>query len=145
MCVCVCVCTLILLVFNVCASNTIHGQCLLLAPLVRGPQMVCVIVCMCVCVCVCVCERNAVCATLAYIHISVHSVLCQHIQAKATSTFTPIGLLSSNGLRIRCVHGLVYIAQNELIHGYARIKYALSSFHPHTHAHTHTHTHTHTL
>ena len=62
-------------------------QCPLLAPSVRGPQMVCVCVRLCVCVCVwlCVYECECVCvygmnlkyALRWHIHISVHSMLCQ--------------------------------------------------------------------
>ena len=64
----------------------------------------------------------------------------------AISTFSPIGSLSSNGLRMRvCVCVLVYstgIVWNELICGYASTVNTSGSFHTHTHMHAHTHTHT---
>ena len=59
---------------------------------------------------------------------------------QAISTFSPIGSLSSNGLR---KHVCVYstgIVRNELICGYANVVHTSSSFHTHTHAHAHTHT-----
>ena len=58
----------------------------------------------------------------------------------AISTFSPVGSLSSDGLRMRvCV--CLCVAWNELIREYASVVYTLSSFRPHTHTHTHTHTH----
>ena len=69
-------------------------------------------------------------------------------------TFSPVGSLSSNGLRMCvCVRVLVYstcIVRNELICGHANVVYI--SVHTHTHARTHartaahtsTHTRTHT-
>ena len=127
MCVCVCVCVcvraLILLVFNVCASNTVHGQCLLLAPSVRGPQMVCVIVCVCVCVCV-------------WTKCSMHYAgIYPHISSfRAMSAYTNKGNIHFYPRRFAdtpCACACV-------ISGYARIVYMLSSFHPYTKTHTHT-------
>ena len=67
----------------------------------------------------------------------------------AISTFSLVGSLSSNGLRMRvCVCSLCGIVRSELICGYASVVYTSSSFPPptqtHTHTHTNTHTHTHT-
>ena len=60
----------------------------------------------------------------------------------AISTFSPVGSLSSNGLRMRRVRVLVYIARNQLIREYASV---VHSVHTHTHTHTHTHCDTHIL
>ena len=65
-----------------------NRQCpLVLAPLVRGPQMVYM--------CVCVYGMNLKYALCWHIHISVHSVLCQCYTQTHAHTHTP-----SNHLRI---------------------------------------------
>ena len=64
----------------------------------------------------------------------------------AMFTFSPVGSLSSNGLRMRvCVYLCVNIGitWNELICGYANIVHTSGSFRPHTHTHTRTHARTH--
>ena len=138
-CVCVCVCTLILLVFNVCASNTIHGQCLLLAPLVRGPQMVCVIVCMCVCVWTKCCMRYVG----IYPHISSFRAMSAYT-SKGNIHFYPHRLavlkwFEDTLCAWACVHSTewtdTWICQDKVC-----IKFILS-----THTRTHTHTLTHIL
>ena len=82
-----------------------------------------------------------------------------HTHTQTISTFTPVGSLSLNGLRMRvCVYS-TGIVRNELICGYANVMHTSSSFRPHTHTHilipfeereptwlivdiAHTHTHT---
>ena len=89
------------------------------------------------------------------------------VACEAMSTFSPVGLLSSDGLRMRvCVclcTDSTGIIRNELICGYASVVHTSSSFCPHTcahacmhsrmcarmcahtHTHVHTHTHSHTI
>ena len=75
----------------------------------------------------------------------------QKAKTSAMSTFSPVGSLSSNGLRMRVLVYSTGIAWNELIRGYASVVLTSSSFHPSTHTHTrthartHAHTHTHSL
>ena len=62
-------------------------------------------------------------------------------QALVISTFSFVGLLSSNGMRCVCLYVYASITWNKLIYGYANVVHTENSFHPHTHTHTHTHTH----
>ena len=58
----------------------------------------------------------------------------------AISTFSPIGSLASNRLRMHvclCLVQCTDIVQNELICGYVNVVYTSSLFHPHTHTHAH--------
>ena len=61
------------------------------------------------------------------------------LKSRAVSTFSPVGSLSSNGLRMRCVHVLVY--SMEWTNTWICQRRVYVKFIPSTHSHTRTHTH----
>ena len=54
-------------------------------------------------------------------HIEHYAKTETMAQSRAISTFSPVGSLSSNGVRIRVLVHSTGIVRNELMHGYANV------------------------